>query len=120
MVGRLLDLRRGARRNLRQVFVVDAAQGGGGLDGGFFRIIVAQQVRQQDDADQGMRIAEPGRGLMVIEHAVRKEGVQVPAFDQPCAGLLVGDFQRSFLDLAENLVVLGEEIGGVFPGRGRQ
>ncbi len=58
--------------------------------------------------------------LMVVEHGVGQEGVQVPAFDQPGARFRVRDLQRALFDGAQVFVVARGEVEGVFLGRRRQ
>ena len=58
--------------------------------------------------------------LVVVQHRVGQEGIEVPAFDQPGARFGVGDLQRALLDRAQVFVVARGEVEGVFLGRGGQ
>ena len=120
MLGRLAHLLDRALADLGQALGIDAAQHTGIGDRRFVVRMRCQQMRQQHDADQRMGATEARGALMVVEHAVGHERVEVPALDQPGAGFGVGDLQRALFDRTEAGIVRRQEAGCIFLGRGRQ
>jgi hypothetical protein len=82
--------------------------------------VEAQQVRQAHDADQRMRRFQARNRLVVVQHAVGQEGIEVPAFDQPGARLRCVICSVRCSTAHSVLVVARHEVERVFLGRGRQ
>ena len=126
--GRLLDLAHGGRFHRVDIGQLDAAYPGGVSDGVGVRVVARfpgrpmarHQVRQAHDADQRVARLEARARLMVIQHGVGQEGIEVPALDQPGACFGVGDLHGALLDRAQVFVVARGKIEGVFFRRGGQ
>jgi len=118
--GRLVDLPGRCRIDGVHVVLHQAAQRHRFRDDGIVRRMGRHQVRQAHDADQGVGVFQAAARLVVVQHRIGQEGVEVPAFDQPGARFRVRDLQRALFDGAQVLVVACGEIEGVFLGRGGQ
>ena len=118
--GRFLDLARGGGADRVDVVLLEAAQAGGVGDRLVVRFVGRHQVRQAHDADQRVGRFQARARLVVVQHRIGQEGIEVPAFDQPGARFGVGDLQGALLDRAQVFVVARGEIEGVFLRRGGQ
>ena len=58
--------------------------------------------------------------LVVVQHGVGQEGIELPALDQPGARFRVRDLQGALFDGAQVLVVARREVERVFLGRRRE